>query len=447
MSRKHAKARSVPSRVLVAGGGTGGHLFPGLAVIEEMRRRDPGVDVLFVGTERGLEARLLPKLGERFHAIDVAPLVRVGAWRTAQALVALPRAGVQAIGVLLSFRPDLVLGLGGYASGPVLAAAAAMRVRSALLEQNVHVGLTNRLLARGVGRAYVAYDEAAPIFGDTRARVLGNPLRRAFLDAANLADHDPAGLEARARGVLVLGGSQGARALNQHVPDALAHAAKTTPGLHIVHQTGEAAVAEVRARYAALGLDAEVVPFIDDVARAYTRAAVVVARAGAGTLAELCAIGRPSILIPLPSAAEDHQTKNALALEAAGAAVAIPEHELAVERLGGEVASLLIDAERRRAMAAAARRLGRPDAAAAIVDDLHAWFGVQDAGDRDGGDGGGPEHDAGGGGADTGASTDGAVPTGAPVRSPAGRGVRRRAKVTRAELRVRPLDPAADGTR
>jgi UDP-N-acetylglucosamine--N-acetylmuramyl-(pentapeptide) pyrophosphoryl-undecaprenol N-acetylglucosamine transferase len=425
-------------RVLVAGGGTGGHLFPGLAVVEELRRRDPVVDVLFVGTERGLEARLLPKLGERFHAIDVAPLVRVGAWRTAQALAALPRAGVQAIGVLLSFRPDLVLGLGGYASGPVLAAAATMRVRSALLEQNVHVGLTNRLLARGVGRAYLAYEAAVPFFGQGRARVLGNPLRRAFLEAANLADHDPVGLEARARGVLVIGGSQGARALNEQVPEAVAHAAKTVRGLHVVHQTGESAVAEVRARYAALGVDAEVVPFIDDIARAYSRAAVVIARAGAGTLAELCAIGRPSILIPLPRAAEDHQTKNAVALEVAGAAVAIRESDLAVERLGGELRSLLSDAERRRAMASAARRLGRPDAAQAIVDDLHVWFGVPDTGD--GGDGPGREPEGAGGDASDGATA--ATPGSSTPVKPA----RRQPKVTRAKLRLRPLDPAADGT-
>jgi UDP-N-acetylglucosamine--N-acetylmuramyl-(pentapeptide) pyrophosphoryl-undecaprenol N-acetylglucosamine transferase len=375
-------------RVLVAGGGTGGHLFPGIAVVEELRRRLPRLEVLFAGTERGIEARLLPQLGERFEALDIRPLMGRAPAELARNAAMLPRSALQAIGLLRSFRPDLVIGLGGYAAGPVLMAAAALRVRSALLEQNAHVGLTNRLLSRSVGRAYLTYDETAPMFGAARARVLGNPVRRAFVDAARMSAHDPQGAQARSRSVLVLGGSQGARSLNESVPAALARAGVAELGVSVVHQTGQAMLAEVEARYRELGVSAEVVPFIDDMARAYIRASLVIARAGATTLAELCTIGRAAILVPYPHAAEDHQTRNARALERAGAALCVPEPALDPELLGRSVRALLTDGERRRKLADAARRQGRPEAAAAIVDDLLGWLGVPfDPSFRDGEDG------------------------------------------------------------
>ncbi|MDH5672043.1 MAG: undecaprenyldiphospho-muramoylpentapeptide beta-N-acetylglucosaminyltransferase [Myxococcales bacterium] len=432
-------------KILVAGGGTGGHLFPGIAVVEELRRRKPELEVLFVGTDRGLEQRVLGALGERFVALEVKPLLgqsRVGLLRN---LVSLPASALTALSLLRSFRPDLVIGLGGYVSGPVLLAAAGMRVPTVLLEQNAHVGLTNRWLAKTVGRAYLTYEETIATFGAQRARVLGNPIRRAFVDAARRAGHDPMGVDARARNVLVLGGSQGARSLNQQIPEVLARAGVVDRGLRIVHQCGEAGVESVTRRYAELGVEAEVTPFIDDVARAMIDAALVIGRAGATTLAELCAVGRPAVLIPLPTAAEDHQAQNAFALERAGAALAVREADLNVERLAGEVRDLCDDSERRRAMAAAARRRGRPDAAAAIVDDLFEWLGVHD------------------GSAPTGESpapgeSDGIDPgTAVEAQAPARPVVRRRSPVKRRELRLRPVGaslgaapepvyPAAGGT-
>jgi UDP-N-acetylglucosamine--N-acetylmuramyl-(pentapeptide) pyrophosphoryl-undecaprenol N-acetylglucosamine transferase len=418
------------ARVLIAGGGTGGHLFPGIAVVEELRRRLPELEVLFVGTERGIEARVLGELGEEFRVIDVKPLVGRAGGELARSLLALPRSGLQAINIVRSFRPDLALGLGGYAAGPLLLAAAALRVRTALLQPDVHVGLTNRLLAKAVERAYLAFDEAAPWFGSERARVLGNPVRRAFVEAARMAGHDPAGVAARARTVLVMGGSQGAQKLNQLVPDALARAGVAELGVTVVHQTGSAMAAEVERRYRELGVQAEVLPFIDDAARAYLGASLVIARAGAGTLAELCAIGRASILVPLP-ATGPRQLDNALALERSGAALALPESELSVAGLAGHVRALLTDAKRRGAMAEAARRRGRPDAAAAIVDDLFAWLGVPSQGapvtrtdpeDKDGSTG-----DA---GADAGPASS------APIR--------RKPKVKSAQLRLRPVAAPID---
>ena len=425
-------------RVVVAGGGTGGHLFPGIAVVEELRRRNPQVKVRFVGTQRGIESRVLPKLGEELSVIQVRPLLGRSPIELVKNVSLLPLSLGQASALLREEKPDLVLGLGGYAAGPVLLTAAAMRVPTALLEQNAHVGLTNRLLAKTVGRAYLTYPSTAARFGAERARVFGNPVRRSFVEAAQLAMHDPAGVEARARRILVLGGSQGARGLNEAVPVALALADVSGQGVSVLHQTGEAQVDEVRKRYRGLGVSAEVVPFIDDMSRAYVSASLVIARAGATTLAELCAIGKPSILIPYPHAAEDHQAMNANAMERAGAAIAIREDELSAELLAARVRELLRGNVQRRNMGEAARRLGRPEAAAAIVDDLCAWLGMPT-------DGAAPDEGSqpltaasGGTAADSGSDKVGTV----AMR----RAAVRRPKVRRAPLRVRHVERPIDIT-
>ncbi len=366
-------------RVLIAGGGTGGHLFPGMAVVEELRRRwadasggGATLEVTFVGTAKGIESRLLPAAREKLELLDVTPLKGRSAAELAASLMRLPGAYARCVSILRSARPDVVLGVGGYASGPMLLAARSIGVPTALLEQNAHVGMTNRILAPVVGRAYITFDETRAVFGE-KARVVGNPVRRAFVEAARMALADPSGFEARARKVLVVGGSQGAQHMNEVVPGALAAAGIT--GLEVVHQTGAAMLDTVKARYAELGVRAEVVPFIDDMARAYASAQLVIARAGATTLAEICAIGRPAVLVPYPHAADDHQTKNAQALERAGAAVMVRDADLEERSLGAKLRALLSDDALRAAMARSARDHGRPEAAAAIVDDLIAWIG------------------------------------------------------------------------
>lgn len=424
-------------RIMVVGGGTGGHLFPGIAVVEELRRRNPNVQVMFVGTERGIEARVLPRLGEQLSLVDVRPWLGRSALQLARNVAILPKAVAQATALLRTWKPQLVLGLGGYTAGPVLMLAAALRIPTALLEQNAHVGLTNRLLSNTVGRAYLTYPQTLAQFGHEKGRVLGNPVRRAFVEAAQLALHDPAGQEARARRVLVLGGSQGAKTLNEVVPAALALASVSAQRVSVLHQTGESAVEQVKQRYAELGVDAEVVPFIDDMARAYASASLVVARSGATTLAELCAIGKPSILIPFPHAAEDHQMKNARAMQDAGAAIAIAERELSAEGLAKQVRALLLGRSERQAMAEAARALGRPEAAAAIVDDLCAYLGVP-------ADGGSSAGGAGEFSAET-PEDPGARGSAQVTLSPSlmvARGVVRRPRVRRAPLRVRPVEHA-----
>jgi UDP-N-acetylglucosamine--N-acetylmuramyl-(pentapeptide) pyrophosphoryl-undecaprenol N-acetylglucosamine transferase len=362
-------------RIMVAGGGTGGHLFPGLAVIEELRRRIPGLEVRFVGTAHGIEARILPVRGESFDILEVTPLKGQGLGARFTSIARIPGAMMEASSLIRSFRPDLVLGVGGYASGPVLLAASLTGHPTALLEQNAHVGMTNRILSRFVDRAYISFGHTAEVFGEKKSRLTGNPVRREFVEHARRALADPEGFESRARTVLVLGGSQGARKLNEDVPRALAQAGFAERDLRVLHQTGEAMRDEVEKTYEDLGIDAQVVTFIDEMARAFSNAVLVVARAGATTLAELCAIGRPSILVPFPFAADDHQAKNATALEEQGAAICVRESELEVDALGTLVAGLLDDPAKRRAMSLAAREHGRPDAAATIVDDMIGWLG------------------------------------------------------------------------
>lgn len=365
-------------RIMVAGGGTGGHLFPGLAVVEELRRRVPGLQVKFVGTARGIEARVLPARGEQLDLLKVTPLKGQGVGARFKGLARIPTAMKNAGSLIRDFDPDLVLGVGGYASGPVLLAASLGRRPTALLEQNAYVGMTNRILARFVDRAYISFEQTEEVFGKTKSRLTGNPVRQELVEHARRALADPEGFESRARTVLVLGGSQGARKLNEEVPRALARAGLASLGLEVVHQTGESMRDEVEATYRELGVRARVVTFIDEMARAYSNAALVVARAGATTLAELCAIGRPSVLIPFPFAADDHQAKNASALEERGAAICIRESELDADALGGLISKLLGDPVRRQEMARAAREHGRPDAAAAIVDDIMGWIGSAD---------------------------------------------------------------------
>lgn len=415
-------------RVMVAGGGTGGHLFPGVALVEELRRRAPNVDVMFVGTERGIENRVLPKMGEKLSLLDVKPLKGQGALGVVRNASRLPMAMGHALSVLRQHRPQVVIGLGGYAAGPMLLAAAATGLPTALLEQNAHVGLTNRMLSRVVGRAYLTYPQTASLFPRKTARVLGNPVRRALVEAAHMAQSDPRGVEARSRCILVFGGSQGARALNEHVPEALAAAGVAERGIAVLHQAGASSVDDVHARYDALGIRASVVPFIDDMARTYASASLVIARAGATSLAEICAIGRPSILIPFPFAADDHQTRNAEALERAGAAIMVRESELQGAKLAESIAGLLAHDDRRRAMANSAREMGRPDAAAAIVDDLLEWLGHAQGGSSliSSGDSKGAQADGG-----TRELAARSVPAG-EVRKP---------RVRRCELTLRPVDP------
>ncbi|HEX2657565.1 MAG TPA: undecaprenyldiphospho-muramoylpentapeptide beta-N-acetylglucosaminyltransferase [Polyangia bacterium] len=355
-------------RVLIAGGGTGGHLFPGIAIAEEVMAR-PGGAVLFVGTARGLETKLVPAAGFPLELLDVSGLNRVGAGKMLKGLLRLPKAFFASRAVLRRFKPDLVLGVGGYASGPLVLAAALSGYPTAIQEQNSRPGFTNRVLGVFARRVFVAFDDARGFFGAAKTRLLGNPVRRTFTDGVTTA-------AASSGYVLILGGSQGARAVNDLVADAAAGLGKQGQLPHVVHQTGAGDEARTRARYKDLGLDVDggaavtIRPFIDDMPAVLAGAALVVGRAGALTLAELAMTGRPAILIPLPTAADDHQTSNAAEFERAGAAVVASQASTTPESLAQLIAALMNDPARRAAMSKAMAALGRPAATRDIVDEL-----------------------------------------------------------------------------
>ena len=329
-------------RLLVAGGGTGGHLFPGLALGEEVKTRHPRNDVLFVGSARGIEAREVPKAGYPLEIIDVGPLKRMGIAGFVKGMVRLPRALWQSVRILRKFDPDVVIGVGGFSSGPVLLAAWFLRKPTAIQEQNALPGFTNRTLGWFVDAVFIAFPQAEAAFPPRKTHLLGNPIRRAFLD--NYL-HTKAATDRLS--ILVTGGSQGAHALNLRVAEALEILApQVGRKIQILHQTGIKDQPEIAARYEKLrssGLVAEAVAFIDDMARAYAGADLLVCRAGATTIAELTVCKKPAILVPFPFAADDHQTVNARSLVDAGAALLMAEKELTAEKLADELRSLEVD--------------------------------------------------------------------------------------------------------
>ncbi len=356
-------------RLLIAGGGTGGHLYPGLAVAEEVKAR--GGEVLFVGTERGLEARVVPAAGYPLELVTVSGLKRVGLGARLRGLARLPAALGRSLAIIRAFRPDAVLGVGGYASGPVLVAAALLRRPCAIMEQNSVPGFTNKRLGPLVRAVFTAFEAAHAAFPARKIVPTGNAVRRVFLDAARAAG--PRRVAGPGRNVLVVGGSQGARAVNDLVIAAAeAWATSATPP-SVVHQTGTADEQRVKEAYTQRGITTvEVRPFIEDMAAACARADLVVARAGALTLAELAILGIPAILIPLPTAADDHQTRNAATFADAGAAVLLRQSDTDGPRLAAEVTRLLSDPARRQSMSTAMSTLARPRAAAEMVDRLQA---------------------------------------------------------------------------
>lgn len=369
-------------RLLIAGGGTGGHLFPGVAVAEALRARDPEAAVLFVGTRRGIEARVLPELGWDLELIDISGIKTVGARGALRALVRVPRSIWQSRGIIKRFAPHMVIGVGGYASGPVVLAARLMGLPTAILEQNSIPGLTNKILGRVVRSVFLSFDESRRFFPARKTVMSGNPIRLDLLAALQGATDDAAPSAGDGTGdgspvprVFVFGGSQGAVAVNELVTGAAAILAGRGVRFSIVHQTGEADLEATRQRYAAAGVEADCRAFIRDMATAYREADLIVSRSGATTVAELGVVGRPAILIPYPYAADNHQEINAQELVRAGAARVYRQADLTPERLADAMAELLNDADARRHMGSAMKALGRPEAARVIVD----WCAAQAA--------------------------------------------------------------------
>jgi UDP-N-acetylglucosamine--N-acetylmuramyl-(pentapeptide) pyrophosphoryl-undecaprenol N-acetylglucosamine transferase len=355
-------------KLLIAGGGTGGHLFPGIAVAEEFLARDSANQVLFVGTERGIEARLLPRLGYRLECISASGLKGLGTLAKIKSASRFLYGYAQSRKILKGFRPDLVLGVGGYASAPVVLAARGMGIRRFIHEQNAIPGLTNKLLGRFVAQVFISIEESRQYFPPGTTLLTGNPLRKEIL--GNVFIDRSVQFKGGHLRLLVFGGSAGAHRLNTAMIEALPHLAGISGQLTITHQTGEADVAEVRAMYAREGFPAEVVPFIDDMAAAYGKADLIVCRAGATTIAEVTACGKPCIFIPYPFAADDHQRRNAEALLKKDAGLMILERELTGESLAREIMALMAHPERLAQLGENAGRLAQLDAAQVIVAEM-----------------------------------------------------------------------------
>jgi UDP-N-acetylglucosamine--N-acetylmuramyl-(pentapeptide) pyrophosphoryl-undecaprenol N-acetylglucosamine transferase len=350
-------------RVLIAAGGTGGHIYPGIAVAKEILHRDLKSEIRFVGTLRGLENKLVPQAGFQLSIIDSAGLKNVGSLARARGVMVLPKSLMGARSLIKAFRPEVVLGAGGYVSGPVVLSAALMNVPTLVMESNALPGWTNRVLARFVDKAAVSFEAALPYFRG-KGVVTGNPVRHEFFEIP-ARQRNPSRFS-----ILVFGGSQGAHAINQAMIAALPALGDLRDMLWIMHQTGEADVDRVRSGYADAGWGehANVMQYIDDIVTAFSNVDLVICRAGATTTAELIAAGKASLMIPFPLAADDHQRKNAEALASAGAAKLILQQDLSGERLAREIATLAREPERITAIEHAGRKLARGDAAAAVVD-------------------------------------------------------------------------------
>jgi UDP-N-acetylglucosamine--N-acetylmuramyl-(pentapeptide) pyrophosphoryl-undecaprenol N-acetylglucosamine transferase len=350
-------------RVVIAGGGTGGHLFPGLAVARALRARVPSAQISFAGTATGIEARVIPASEFELDVIRSGGLKGKSAVALARGLALLPLSAIDAWQLISRRRPDVVIGVGGYSSGPVVGIAALRGVPALLMEQNALPGITNRLLAPLVQSAAVTYEASLQFFGK-KGFLSGNPIRQEFLNVDDIA------VNAADVRVLIVGGSQGAHAINVAVAEAAPRLARGghAQAVSIVCQTGSRDFDMVSTAFQRSGVQGRVERFIDAMDREVTAAGLIVSRAGATTLAEIAAAGRPSILIPLPTAADDHQRKNAEAVQAAGAAEVIHQKDLTGEVLAGKVLELAADREKRQRMAIAARRLAKPGAAERIVD-------------------------------------------------------------------------------
>ncbi len=344
-------------RAILAGGGTGGHVIPAIAIAQQLRK-DYAAEVMFVGTARGIENRLVPAAGFALKLVQVGALNRVDLKTRLRTVFDLPRAVWDSRRILSEFRPDVVIGVGGYASGPAVLAAILYRVPTLVFEPNFVPGFANRLVAPLVSAAAVHFAETGRYF--RHCEVTGVPVREAFFQIAN---HDSAGPKT----LLVFGGSQGAHAINKVVMDSAADLRLHFPGIHIVHQTGERDYNDAQAAYAKLGDSVEAFPFIDDMPSLFERADLLICRSGASTVAEVTAAGKPAIFVPFPRAADDHQKRNAEALARAGAAVMLEESKLNRESLIESVSSLLSAPSQIKTMGAAARKLSHPDAARDIA--------------------------------------------------------------------------------
>jgi UDP-N-acetylglucosamine--N-acetylmuramyl-(pentapeptide) pyrophosphoryl-undecaprenol N-acetylglucosamine transferase len=356
-------------KVLIACGGTGGHIFPGIAIGQAIARAKPDASIIFAGTQRGLEETIVPKMGWRLVFVGSTSIKdRKGVFRTL-AYLRLPFSILGAIRVLRREKPDVLIGIGGYAAGPLTLAGSIMKIPTAIVEPNAVAGFTNRILGKFAKRIYIGFSEASPFFPEGKVMLAGNPVRQeiAALRRVNSSNHV-------ITTIFCFGGSQGALAVNRAMISALPYLAQGKKKIRFIHQVGgREDIESVKDSYRKYGFEAEVFKFTDKIWESYSSADLIVARAGAATVAEIAVIGIPAIFIPYPYAADNHQKANAMAVERCGGAIVIPQQELTGERLASEIMKLSPD--RLAMMQAALVRYGRPDAADKIALDCLKLIG------------------------------------------------------------------------
>ncbi len=351
--------------VMIAAGGTGGHVFPGVAIAEELRSASPGARIMFAGTERGLEAKILPREGWPLLLMNSSSIKDRKGFARFAAWARLPFSIARALLILVAERPHILVSIGGYAAGPLSIAAWMMRIPVLLVEPNAVPGMTNLKLGRFARRVCVAFDEAARRFAPGKALITGVPVRKKVLEARK---EKPAG-EGRTS-IFLFGGSQGALTLNRAMIDSLPQLAGLGEKLRVIHQTGSNDDTEAIAQaYASAKVDAKVFAFTEKIWECYADSDVVIGRSGANTVGEVAALGIPSILVPYPYAADDHQRANAEWLVASGGAAMIPDAQCNGERLARELKAIVTDKVRMKTMASCAAKAGRPDAAKRIAEE------------------------------------------------------------------------------
>ncbi|HPH67505.1 MAG TPA: undecaprenyldiphospho-muramoylpentapeptide beta-N-acetylglucosaminyltransferase [Kofleriaceae bacterium] len=363
-----------PLRVMIAGGGTGGHLFPGIAIAEEVRQAHPDAQIRFVGTTRGIEARVLPQLGWDHDFIEVSGLKTVGVVGALRGMLRLPKALWQARRVVKAFAPDAVVGVGGYASGPVVLMAKLRGVKTAICEQNSIPGLTNKILGKLVQRVFLAFDVTRPFFKAKKVALVGTPIRVAMLkrlvESTAAATTSTGLVERKPLRIFICGGSLGAVKLNEVASEAVIYLSENRT-VHVVHQTGKQGLAETEARYRNAGLGADRVEcreFIDDMAAQYAAADLIIARAGAATVAELAIAGKPAIFVPYPFAADNHQELNAKEIVDGGGAKMFRQAQLTGDILRAAILDIVDDPAVQQRMAANMAGFAKPGAGRAVAE-------------------------------------------------------------------------------
>jgi len=351
-------------RVVIAGGGTGGHLFPGIAMAHQFKDDDPSSQVLFIGTKKGIESRAVPKEGFPIAYIDISGIKGKSPVKVMVALIKLPLSVVQSIQHLIRFRPDIVIGVGGYSSGPVCLSAFLLGIPVVIHEQNMFPGLTTSILGKMAKVILVSFSGTAKSFPGRDVRYVGNPIRRDIRLKEGVNGREKNGSFT----IFIFGGSQGAHTLNRGVVDGFPYLEEIKDRLHFIHQTGEKDFVYIKSAYEKNGFSGEVSPFIDDMADAYSRADLVISRSGGSALAEIMAMGKPSILIPFPYATENHQYYNALEVANGGGAKIILDADVSGEFMAYTIKEFMADRKGLLEMGLASKRLGKPRAAEKIVN-------------------------------------------------------------------------------